>query len=178
MRTHATLDVAAAVLLLALTAVPAAAQEKQTEHTLKLAGAKPEAATVQDMTFLAGRWVGEALGGESEEVWTPPRGGVMLGMYRLVRDGKPIFYELFTLSEHEGSLIIRLKHFNADMTGWEEKNDVKTFRYVGRRGRVVHFEGLAFEPDGDALRVYLAIGQKDGGVKEETFRYRRVPLTD
>ena len=71
------------------------AQERLTEHTFKLsAGKQSPAATIADMAWLAGHWIGGGLGGLTEEVWSPPRNGVMMGMFRLVRDGKPIFYEL------------------------------------------------------------------------------------
>lgn len=32
-----------------------------------------------------------------------------------------------------------------------------------------------FEPDGDRLTVHLATGEKDGSIREQTFRYTRVP---
>ena len=38
------------------------------------------------------------------------------------------------------------------------------------------FEGMSFHPQGNAdLTVYLAIGTKDGAVREEAFSYTRVP---
>jgi hypothetical protein len=33
---------------------------------------------------------------------------------------------------------------------------------------------MAFKPEGDKVTVWLAIGQKDGSVREEVFVYRRV----
>jgi hypothetical protein len=168
-----------AVLILAALAVaaPVLAQEKLTERTFRLGDAKPPAATLSAMEWLAGRWVGSALGGDVEEVWSAPQGGAMMGMYRLVRDGKPVFYELLTLVEHEGSLLLRLKHFHADLRGWEEKDDTVDFSLVALEDGAVHFEGMSFHPRGDSLTVHLAIGDRGGGtVREETFTYRRVPL--
>jgi len=155
-------------------------QEKLTERTLKLApGTKSPAATLADMAWLAGHWVGPALGGESEEIWSAPKGGSMMGMYRLVRDGTPVFYELLTLVEEGGSLTLRLKHFNPDLTGWEEKQETVSFPLVALGKGIVHFEGMSFHPQGDAgLTVYLAIGGKDGAVREETFVYTRVQPQD
>jgi len=154
---------------------PAEAQEKLTERTFKLGpGAKSPPATLADMNWLAGHWVGQALGGVSEEIWSPPKAGSMMGMYRLMRDGKPVFYELLTIVEENGSLVLRLKHFNADLTGWEEKNKTFDFPLVALRNGAVHFEGMSFHPQGAALTVYLAIGQKGGGVREEAFSYARV----
>lgn len=37
-------------------------------------------------------------------MWSAPVGGTMVGHFRLVRDGKPVFYELLTLIEVEGSV--------------------------------------------------------------------------
>jgi len=151
------------------------AQENMTEHTLKLeAGAKPPHATLSDVAWLAGHWVGPALGGEAEEIWSPPKAGSMMGMYRLVRDDKVVFYELQALVHESDSLILRLKHFNSDLTGWEEKQQTVDFRLVSLGEGVVQFEGMSFHREGDGkLTVYLAIEGKDGSLHEEVFRYAR-----
>ena len=167
--------VALFVFILALLAPAALAHERQTEHTLKLApGEKPGTATIGDMAWLAGHWRGEGLGGFVEEMWTPPRDGVMLGMFRLVRDGHPEFYELMAIVEEEQSLVLRVKHFNPDMTGWEEKDETVDFPFVARAGGIVHFAGVAFEAAGDTLTIFLALDGEDGRVREESFRYTRV----
>ena len=152
----------------------AESQQRLTENTLtKSAGATPVKASLADMSWLTGHWEGEALGGISEEIWSGPGGGAMMGMYRLVKDGKPVFYELLTIVEENGSLVMRLKHFHSNLKGWEEKDKTVDFAYLGKRGDVVHFDGMAFRPEKDALTVWLAINMKDG-VKEEVFRHRRV----
>ena len=141
------IEVIAAGLCAALLALPAAAREKQTEHTFKLAaGETSPPARSDDMAWLAGRWSGEALGGVSEEIWSAPRGGAMMGMYRLVREGKPVFYELCTIVEENGSLVLRLKHFNPDLTGWEEKTRTVDFPLVAIEGGAFHFEGMSLHP--------------------------------
>lgn len=166
---------ALAAAILCVSGTPMLAHERQTAHTLKLSpGEKPGAATIADMAWLAGHWTGEGLGGAVEEMWTPPDGGVMLGLFRLVRDNRPVFYELLTVLEEGGSLVLRIKHFNPDMTGWEEKDQTVEFPFVARGEGVVHFAGLAFHPAGDTLTMYLAIHGDDGRVREESFRYRRV----
>jgi hypothetical protein len=165
------------LLVAALLISPTAyAQEKQTEHTLKLsAGQKSPPATIAEMAWLTGHWTGNALSGLTEELWTPPRDGVILGTFRLIINGKPIIYEILTVVEENGSLVIRLKHFDAKLVGWEEKDKPVEFKFVGKKDDVIHFEGMAFKPEGkDNVTVYLAIGNKDGSIREETFRYTRV----
>lgn len=149
--------------------------ESLTEHTLKLAaGEKSPPATIEDMRWLAGHWVGEAFGGKTEELWAEPAAQSMSGMFRLVNKGKVVFYELMVVAEEQGSLVFRLKHFNADVTGWEEKNEVQAFPLVARADGAVHFHGMSFHPDGDRLTVYLAIEHKDKPLEEAKFTYRRV----
>jgi hypothetical protein len=114
------------------------------------------------------------LGGVSEEIWSPPAGGAMMGTYRLLKDGKPLFYEFLLLVEEGGTLNLKLKHFNPDLTGWEEKGDFVDFPLVALEERAAHFDGLTFErqPDG-TLHIYLLLRGKDGAVREEAFRMRR-----
>lgn len=162
-------------LLALMLVTPLSAQERYTEHTLQRPeGTERPSATIEQMAWLAGHWRGSGLGGECEEMWTPPVNGTMLGSFRFMKDGEPIFYELLTLSEKEGSLTFRLKHFNPDLTGWEEKADFVEFEFVADRDGVMHFDGMSFHRDGDSLMVYLAIGNDDGSLREEVFRYTRV----
>src|SRR5262245_19489519 len=77
---------------LGLLAFSVGAAEKVTERTLKLsAGEKSPPATLADMKWLAGHWVGEAFGGRAEELWAEPAGANMAGLYRLVKGEKTLF---------------------------------------------------------------------------------------
>jgi hypothetical protein len=130
---------------------------------------------LDDFGWLAGHWVGEGLGGEVEELWAPARDGAMVGVFRLVEDGKVVFYELMTLREDEGQLSIRLKHFRPDLVGWEEKADSVSFPLLSREGDRFHFEGQVLEKKGpDHFDVDLTISGKDGTTRQERFVYRRV----
>ena len=151
------------------------AQEKNTENTLKLsAGQNSPSATLAEMNWLPGNWTGNAFGGLCEEIWSPPRDGAMMGMFRLINNGKATLYEMMTLVEENGTIILRLKHFSPKLIGWEEKNKTVDFKYVGKKDGVIHFEGLAFKPEGKkAVTIYLATQQKDGKMTEEVIRYTR-----
>ena len=170
-----------AIAGLCITVPPAAAQEtpfeRRTPNTLTARDGVPSPrATLHDMRWLAGRWTASALGGETEETWSGPAGGAMMGMFRLLKDGKVVFYELLTLVEHEGSLLLRLKHFNPDLTGWEEKADTVKFRLLKISGDTAHFDGMTFHRLGDqTVEVFLAIRNRaDGSVREERFLMTRV----
>lgn len=166
----------AVLALVLLAAATASAQAPAAENTKRLtAGATSPPATVADMAWLAGRWTGDGLGGQVEEIWSPPQVGAMMGMFRLVREETIVFYELMTLREENGSLVLRVKHFNPDLTGWEEKGETVDFPLVRVTADRFYFDGLTFHRHGnDAVTIYVAISAKDGAVREEAFRYTRV----
>ena len=162
---------------IALSVTAAFAQSPFTEHTLKLDDdAAPVTASIEDAAWHTGRGSGEGLGGAIEEHWATPAGGAMVGMFRLVGDDGPAFYELFALAEHEGGLILRLKHFHPDMRGWEEQDRTVDFPLVAKTEDELRFDGLTYRRDGsDAITVFLAMHGKDGGAREVTFRLNRLP---
>lgn len=50
-----------------------------------------------DLSWLPGVWIGDKWGGRMEERWTPLDGGTMLGVNRLVRDGKSPHREFLSI---------------------------------------------------------------------------------
>jgi len=62
------------------------------------------AATVEDLKWMAGTWEGSKNGVHSEEVWTPPSGGLLLGMHRDVKDGSAVGFEFFRIQVHQGAI--------------------------------------------------------------------------
>jgi hypothetical protein len=118
-------------ILLLIAFVPCGmTQKRETEHTLRFNQSDPRPkATLQDIAWLSGAWEGTAFGGISEELWSEPLAGTLMGVYRSVENGAVKFYEVNSIVEVDGSLGMRLKHFNADLTGWEEEAIVRTFRW-------------------------------------------------
>ena len=145
-------------------------------HARRLGDQPSPAATLSVMAWLAGAWEGEGLGGVSEEIWSEPRGGVMMGMFRSLKQDQPVFYEFLMFVEEKGTVILKLKHFNPDFSGWEDKGAFVSFRLAKVEARAVHFDGLSFIREGDdSLRIYLLLrDSKTGQVREEEFRMRRV----
>lgn len=164
----------AALGLVALGA-PAQAQTSLTEHTVTAdPEGPPPAATLADAAWIEGHWVGRALGGEVEEIWLPAAGGQMPGMFRLVSGGEVSFYEIFALVEEEGSLVLKLKHFDRALAGWEGQDEHVTFRLVKFDDATLWFDGLTMHRTGpDGLTVWVAMESRDGSVSEGEFAYRR-----
>lgn len=136
--------------------------------------AQPAPATIDDARWLAGRWVGEGLGGQVEESWSPPAGGQMVGHFSLVRGGVPIFYELMLIDVHDGGLRMRVKHFGPDFAGWEARDASVVFSPVSAAPGDLRFDGLGYRLEGAALVATVRIGSDAAGRPEEAvFRFRR-----
>ncbi len=131
-------------------------------------------ASLDDVAWVAGHWRGEAFGGIAEEIWSPPLGGSMMCVFRLVADDEVNFYEICTLVEKEETLLLRLKHFHSDLKGWEEKDETVDFKLVKVTPNKVFFEGFTFERiNKNEINMYVVIDNH--GEKTETkFNYHRV----
>lgn len=152
------------------------ARESNTANTFALSVNEPSPpANIADLAWLVGHWRGTGLGGTVEELWSPAAGGAMLGLFRLLNENKPEFYEFCVIDTHEGSLRYRVKHFDPQLQGWESKDKSVDFALVGLEPGAAYFEGLTMRTEGPAkLTVYVAIKHKDGTVQEAQFDYARV----
>lgn len=117
-------------------------------HTLK-DGASSPAARIGEAAFLTGHWIGQGLGACAEEIMSPPAGGQIMGMFRLMKpEGGLRFYEFYTIAEEAGSLVLKIRHFDPDLTGWEERDETVNFPLVGIEGTTAYFDGLTFSRQG------------------------------
>ena len=165
------------VLLLAPIGL-ACSQTKNTEHTFKLDDPlqRPEA-QLHQAAWLAGSWEGTAFGKRFEEVWNPPSGGSMVGMFKLFDPDNGVdFYEIMLIVEQESSLSLLVKHFTADFVSWETKEDHINFKLVAIEPDAIHFSGLSFyRISDDEMHAYLAMRMKDQSLKEEQLIFKRRP---
>ena len=68
----------------------------------------------------------------------------MIGLFKLYGEDGVSFYELLHLNVEDGTLSLKVKHFNADFTAWEDKEDFVNFRLVKLDDNALHFGGLSF----------------------------------
>ncbi len=166
--------VAGTLVSVMLNASPAMAQVQLTEHTLRLdADTESAPAKLSDLKWLVGYWRGSGLGAEADENWAPAAGGNMAGTMRLFKNGKLSFSEYMLIEPLGDSLTLRLKHFNSDFSGWEEKDKFVEFRLIKIEGQTTWFDGLTYRLHGDELHAIVAMKQRDGGYREGVFEYRR-----
>jgi hypothetical protein len=129
-------------------------------------------AKLADLAWLSGAWEGEGVAGApAVEVYSPAAGGQMIGHFRqLNADGTVMFYELITLGKREGVLTYSLKHFNPDLTGWEERNEVRHFPLTSTTKDRWQFGGIVYSRTGaNSMMVEVATNKNK---PSETLRFR------
>ena len=157
----------------------ALAQDVGRETRIGEEGFESPPASLEQMDWLEGQWIGEGIdGAPAMESWLPPTGGTMVGTFVqevVAENGASsiMFTEILYLMEEEGSLVLRLKHFNADLTGWEEKDDSLTFRLVAIEPCAVFFNALTLrctDPERPGEGLVAAVRMRSGG--ELVFHFR------
>ena len=156
------------VVLLLAGALPAGAAD----------GPPPVPATLADVSFMAGHWLGGEGGDVSEEVWAPPEGDSMMGMWRYVTKGHAGIFELLTLTAEGQNVVLRIRHFDPKLVAREEKERAVELPLVSKRPGEAVFEGTEYGGRGTVRLTYRGGGDtltgllEKGGKKEE-FRFRR-----
>ena len=152
----------------------AAAQEAGNETRIGEEGFASPPATLDQVDWLIGQWEGEGIrGAPAMESWLKPIGGTMVGTFvQEDADGTIMFTEHMYLMQESGTLVLRLKHFNADLTGWEEKDGMLTFRLVAIEPCAAYFNALTLrcadkEKPGEGM--VAAVRMQSGG--ELVFRF-------
>lgn len=135
----------------------------------------PGKGDIKDLHWLVGYWSGTGLGGECEEVWMPAKDGHMIGTFRFWNEGKLIFSEFMHLKQEGESITMKIKHFNPDLSGWEEKEDWTTFSLIELGDKKAWFDGLTLERKGDELVIWVELEEK-GEPKLEKFTYHKKTL--
>ena len=89
-----------------------------------------EGVQVGALAWLAGKWLGVVGKDPVEEYWTAPAGDSLLGMFRWLAGETVRFYEILVIEEEEDGLVMRIKHFDPGLKGWEEKEAAVNFDLV------------------------------------------------
>lgn len=127
-----------------------------------------------DADWLEGCWQGSGFGAPAAECWMTSPTGRLTGVFQLLRaDGSQRFSEIIVIDVFEDGPAMRLKHFHADLTGWEGADEFVSFPLLEQREDALIFDGLEMRltPEG-RLIVDVDIGEGDQS-RTERFEYAR-----
>jgi hypothetical protein len=143
--------------------------------------------TLADFAWLEGRWRGDWGPRLAEQVWFPPKSGVMTGIFRLVENDKTLVIELFTLVEKPDGIDFYIRHFTPELVPWEKSDatvlklsalDAKKFDFENPlNGLPKHAILLRLDPDTFTSRSEIVPEKGDPQVTEITY-HRQKPVPE
>lgn len=71
------------------------------------------------LAWLDGRWQGNWGPRIAEQIWTAPKAGVMVGVFREIENDKTLVIELFSLLDTPNGIECRFRHFTPSLEPWE-----------------------------------------------------------
>lgn len=146
------------------------------QEVLKLSDTiKQGKGNIAQLSWLAGYWTGNGLGGDCEELWMPANDSSMHGVFRFAEKGKLQFTEYMVIEEKEGSLRVKIKHYGGGVKPWEEKENWVEFPLVKIEGQTAWFSGLTYARKGNKLVIKLAM-KSDGKSYVEEFVFSKSGL--
>ena len=138
--------------------------------------------SVSDLAWMAGHWQGQKDGNPLEEHWTAPDSGTMMAMFRWIRNGRVLVYEVLVLEDGPKGPVLLLRHFKPGLIGLEEEKDgpLRCPLAGGGPGEAVFVcEGeptrLIYRRAGENGLTVLLERQRDGKARTDEFNYQRVP---
>lgn len=139
-------------------------------------GSPAPRATIADMAWIEGHWIGEMPDGPVEHVVLSPRFGHLPGFVRALGDRAPVFYEISVFAEQGDSLTVRVKHFTPELAGWEAQSEYVARPLVNRDATNFYFDGITFSRTGpDSFTVYF-LNRSEGKERETlVIPFRRKP---
>jgi len=151
------------------------------QETPQKADNESKSAKIGDVAWIAGHWGTEMDGDQLDEHWSKPDGDCMMGMFRWMKDDKVWIYELLTIRQEKGTLVLRFRHFDGDLTSWEPKDEPLTYWLSSITKSEVVFENpksekarlFAFRLD-DANAMTVRVGAlREGKIEVREFHYER-----
>ena len=128
---------------------------------------------LEKLSWLNGCWKGTGLGGEVQECWVSSPDGIYTSVFQMAKDGKQQFSEIVTIAEFDGTLAMRVKHFDPSFNQWASDQGVGvTFPFVDIGANFIQFDGLRYELLDDVLHVTVDM-KKGDEIHQVKFVYTR-----
>lgn len=142
------------------------------QHEQDIALPTPAKATIQDLAWLSGAWVGKRSSGSSvEERWSPPLGGSMLAVSRTVNtSGKMVAFEYLRVVERDAGLVYVAQPGGAKPTEFV-LTEVSATRAVFDNPRHDYPKRIVYELSAEGVLV-ATVGYQKGGTPRR-FEFRR-----
>lgn len=113
-------------------------------------GAQAQSASLSDVGFMKGHWLGTFNGGPIEAFWAAPAGDNLTGFMRMMKDNKVTMYEMLVFEQTDQGPIVLVKHFKPGLVAIEEKEISDRYRFLEAKKNQALFEKM----DGAVRIIY------------------------
>lgn len=119
------------------------------------------AATVAQLSWMTGTWSGAAGPNTLEENWVVPKDGSMAALVRMTGAQGVGMWEMITVEEKDGSLMLRIQQWNK---GFEPRAEAQTMELAEIGPNSVNFKAvdasaatksLGYTRDGDKFTIHV-----------------------
>jgi hypothetical protein len=98
--------------------------------------------TLDQFSWLEGRWRGEWGSRVAEQTWLEPKAGEIAGLFRVIEREKTLVLELFSLVEKPEGIQFYLRHLTPELLPWE-KSDATVLKLESMDGTKATFVNAA-----------------------------------
>ena len=146
------------------------------QEVMKLSKDQPVGkGSLDQLSWLEGYWQGSGFGGTCDEVWMPAMDNTMSGIFRYSKNDTLKFKEYLVIEEIDSSLVLKLKHFNRDLTPWEEKDEWTVFELIKIDEQTAYFNGLTYQRRNNELIIMLRLSS-EGEKYIEKFTFNKLNM--
>ena len=87
-------------------------------------------AVLSQLHWMTGKWQDTSTNGYVEEHWSEMKSNSMMGMFRWIQKEEIFIYELMMFSVENSEIHLKIRHFDKNFIGWEEKDNPRDFAVV------------------------------------------------
>ena len=110
---------------------------------------------LEALRWIAGEWQGDGPTGRVDAFWLPPGAGSLVGVLHRIREGRVLGYAIASITENDGSLVLRFKRFDARLAGRESQDPPTPRRLLSISDTEVAFDGLRLRRSADSIVLEL-----------------------
>ncbi|MGJ8688069.1 MAG: DUF6265 family protein [Gammaproteobacteria bacterium] len=122
------------------------------------------AATIEDVAWLTGNYAGALGPNQLEENWIKAEGSSIAAMVRMTGNGGTSMFEMITIEEVDGSLVLHIQQFDPGFVPRSERAQKMELTAIGANN--VHFKAaspggmktLGYTKDGDNFTIHVEQG--------------------
>lgn len=126
-------------------------------------------ATIEDLSWMTGNWAGALGPNQLEENWIGGEGGSIAAMVRMTGNGATSMFEMITIEEVDGSLVLHIQQWDPGMSPRTEGAQEMVLEEIGENSvkfKAVSEGGMASlgysHPDANTFIIH--VGQASGQV--------------